>query len=129
MPWLLNVIYACVIAAAMPWLLYQRVRWGKYRTGWGEKLFGRVPDLPPATERVWFHAVSVGEVLLLRGLIAEYRQRRPDAEVVLTTTTVDRLRRGKEAVSRHDRLLLPARFLMGSEASDRADQADGPCAR
>jgi 3-deoxy-D-manno-octulosonic-acid transferase len=88
MPWLLNVIYVAVIVAATPYLLYQRVRWGKYRTGWGEKLFGRVPELPPVGERVWFHAVSVGEVLLLKGLIAEYRRRRPQAEIVLTTTTV-----------------------------------------
>lgn len=88
MPWLLNIIYACVIAIAAPYLLYQRLRWGKYCTGWNEKLFGRVPDLPSAAERVWLHAVSVGEVLLLRGLIAEYRRRRPHAEIVLSTTTV-----------------------------------------
>ena len=88
MPWLLNVVYACAIAAAAPYLAYQRIRWGKYRTGWSEKLFGRVPERSPAAERVWFHAVSVGEVLLLRGLIAEYRNRRPDVEIVLSTTTV-----------------------------------------
>nr|MDQ3332632.1 3-deoxy-D-manno-octulosonic acid transferase [Planctomycetota bacterium] len=87
MPWLLNLLYATVIVAAMPYLLYQRIRWGKYRTGWSEKLLGRVPVLEPTAERVWFHAVSVGEVLLLRGLIADYRQRRPQAEIVLTTTT------------------------------------------
>lgn len=87
MPWLLNLVYAALIPAALPFLLYRRVRQGKYRTGWAEKLFGAVPELPPIGERVWFHAVSVGEVLLLRGLIAELIARRPDVDVVLTTTT------------------------------------------
>jgi 3-deoxy-D-manno-octulosonic-acid transferase len=87
MPWLLNFVYLALVAAAMPFLVYRRVRQGKYRAGWGEKLFGSVPELSPCGERVWFHAVSVGEVLLLRGLIAELRTRRSDVDVVLTTTT------------------------------------------
>lgn len=87
MPWVLNLVYAALIAAAMPFLLYRRVRQGKYRTGWNEKLLGSVPELPAAGERVWFHAVSVGEVLLLRGTIAELRARRPGLSVVVTTTT------------------------------------------
>ena len=37
MPWVLNLVYAALIAAAMPFLLYRRVRQGKYRAGWGEK--------------------------------------------------------------------------------------------
>lgn len=88
MPWLLNLVYLALIAAALPFLLYRRVRQGKYRAGWREKLLGTAPELPAALgERVWFHAVSVGEVLLLRGLIAELIARRPDVDVVLTTTT------------------------------------------
>src|SRR5690606_36212956 len=60
---------------------------GKRRHGWREKLLGAAPVLEPKRERVWFHAVSVGEVLLLRGVITELRIRRPDADVVLSTTT------------------------------------------
>jgi 3-deoxy-D-manno-octulosonic-acid transferase len=87
MPWLLNLVYAVLVAALTPLLLYRRFRYGKYRFGWKEKLFGRLPERPPARDRLWFHAVSVGEVLLLRGLIADLRLHRPDAEIVLTTTT------------------------------------------
>ncbi|MGC1273562.1 MAG: glycosyltransferase N-terminal domain-containing protein, partial [Planctomycetaceae bacterium] len=97
MPWLLNFAYACLIAAALPLLLYRRIRQGKYRTGWGEKLLGSLPKLKPSESRVWFHAVSVGEVLLLRGVIAELRSRRPDVDVVLTTTTAT----GREVAVAH----------------------------
>ncbi len=37
---------------------------------------------------VWFHAVSVGEVNLLATLLAEIRERRPDCQCVISTTTV-----------------------------------------
>ena len=87
MPWLLNAFYAILIAAAFPFLLYRRVRQGKYRTGWREKLFGELPELPAGRERIWLHAVSVGEVLLVKSLIAALRERRPDVEIVLTVTT------------------------------------------
>jgi 3-deoxy-D-manno-octulosonic-acid transferase len=36
---------------------------------------------------VWFHAVSVGEVLLLRPLVAEMQRRRPRWDIVISTTT------------------------------------------
>ena len=36
---------------------------------------------------LWFHAVSVGEVLLLRPLVHEMARRRPNWEVVISTTT------------------------------------------
>ena len=88
MPWLLNFAYLALICAATPWLLVRSLRQGKYRSGWRQKFCGDVPELERIAVRVWFHAVSVGEVLLLRGLIAELRSRRPDVDVVVTTTTV-----------------------------------------
>ena len=36
---------------------------------------------------LWFHAVSVGEVLLLRPLVREMARRRPNWEVVISTST------------------------------------------
>ena len=40
-PYLLNLVYLASIALASPWLLYQRLRKGKYREGFAEKLLGR----------------------------------------------------------------------------------------
>ncbi len=88
MPYLLNIVYALLICAAMPYLLYCRIRHGKYRDGWRQKLWG---DVPRRRNRkvpcLWLHAVSVGEVNLLQPLIARWEQAHPDWEIVISTTT------------------------------------------
>ena len=88
--WLLNVAYAALLLALLPLLIYRAVTQGKYITGWSEKLLGRAPELPAveaSKQRYWFHAVSVGEVLLLRSVLAELQRREPSAEIVISTTT------------------------------------------
>ena len=87
MRYLLNLLYLLLIAAASPWLLYSALRHGKYRQGWGAKFFGRVPIRSGERRCVWLHAVSVGEVNLLKPLITAIEQRYPDWECVITTTT------------------------------------------
>ena len=52
------------------------------RSFWGKAPL-RIGDHPC----LWFHAVSVGEVLLLRPLVREMARRRPNWEVVISTTT------------------------------------------
>ena len=88
------ILYSLVLAAALllsaPWWLVQMMRHGKYRAGWNER-WGLVPEriLPQGQdhrELIWVHAVSVGEVLAVSGLINELR-RRSGARVVLSTTT------------------------------------------
>jgi 3-deoxy-D-manno-octulosonic-acid transferase len=87
MPCLLNLIYAMLLTACSPLLLYRSLRAGKYREGWGEKFFGRAPHRIGDRPCVWFHAVSVGEVLLLRPILQELARRRPGWEAVISTTT------------------------------------------
>jgi 3-deoxy-D-manno-octulosonic-acid transferase len=87
---LLNVAYCLLLTAVSPVLVYRSLVHGKYRDGWGEKLFGSLPDLgevPKGQDRYWFHAVSVGEVLLLQSVIPELRSRLPGVEIFLTSTT------------------------------------------
>lgn len=87
---ILDVAYCLLLVAVSPVLVYRSLVHGKYRAGWGEKLSGSLPDLGPVPaerDRYWFHAVSVGEVLLLQSIIPELRSRLPHAEIVLTTTT------------------------------------------
>jgi 3-deoxy-D-manno-octulosonic-acid transferase len=88
LPWLLNLVYVVLLLAAAPVVLYRMIAHGKYRTGWGEKLLGNLPVRGSAAPCVWFHAVSVGEVLQLRSVLAELRHARPDLEVLITTTTI-----------------------------------------
>jgi 3-deoxy-D-manno-octulosonic-acid transferase len=87
MPWLLNLTYLALLAALSPMLLWRIVVRRKYRTGWREKLLGHVPRRAGDRPCLWFHAVSVGEVLLLEPVLKELRSRLPTVEFVISTTT------------------------------------------
>jgi 3-deoxy-D-manno-octulosonic-acid transferase len=90
---LYNFLYSIALAAAMllslPYWLFQMARHGKYRKGLAERL-GRVPsrlELPGEQLAIWIHAVSVGEVLAVAGLVGELRRRFPGQKVFISTTT------------------------------------------
>jgi 3-deoxy-D-manno-octulosonic-acid transferase len=93
MPYLLNLLYLLVLLALSPVLVYRAFKTGKHRRGVAAKLLGRVghPLLTPRGSRrgprVWFHGVSVGEIHLLRQLVAAWRQRHPHGQVVISTST------------------------------------------
>ncbi len=84
---LLDIFYLLALVLAAPWLLYKAMRTGKYRAGLAQKFFGLVPPRESDRPCVWFHAVSVGEVLMLRRVVALFAQRRPDVDIVVSTTT------------------------------------------
>lgn len=85
--WILNAAYLLLITAVSPWLLFQMVVRGKYRQGWSEKFLGRLPERTSQGECVWFHAVSVGEVLLLAPVLKKFRVERPGTEIWISVTT------------------------------------------
>jgi 3-deoxy-D-manno-octulosonic-acid transferase len=92
-PSCMYLIYSALLAAgllvSLPYWLLQRVRHGKYHAGFGERL-GRIPRrlvAQPARPTIWVHAVSVGEVLAVSGLVAELRKRFTQHRVVISTTT------------------------------------------
>ncbi len=92
---LIYFFYSLLVALAMlvssPYWLYQVLRHGKYRSGFLQRM-GGVParllrDPGSQSQRViWVHAVSVGEVLAVSGLVQEMR-RRFDHRVLVTSTT------------------------------------------
>lgn len=85
--WLLNGAYLLLLLAVSPVLVYRRLRQGKYKGGWREKLTGRLHRKSPDRRCLWFHAVSVGEVLQLQKVLDETAAQFPDAELFITTTT------------------------------------------
>ena len=87
MPFALNLIYAAALVIFSPLLFYRWLRSGKYREGWAEKLLGKAPLRIGEHPCLWFHSVSVGEVLLLRPLVQEMARRRPNWQVVISTST------------------------------------------
>jgi len=82
-----NLIYIILLFFAAPWLIYKSWKTGKYREGWSEKFLGRCPERVGRGACIWFHAVSVGEVRLLQPLVAELQRRRPDWDIVISSTT------------------------------------------
>src|SRR5580704_13296603 len=87
---LYSVALAVGMLASLPYWLFQMARYGKYRKGFAERL-GRLParlQLPAEGEPViWVHAVSVGEVLAVAGLVEELQRRFPQHRIFISTTT------------------------------------------
>jgi 3-deoxy-D-manno-octulosonic-acid transferase len=84
--------FAWVVALVMssPWWLWKMATTGKYREGLTERL-GKVParllsagDTRPV---IWIHAVSVGEVIAISGLVRELRTQASQHRVVVSATT------------------------------------------
>lgn len=84
---LLDGIYALLLLALSPWLIYRAVFTGRYREGFAAKLWGQVPAREGDRPCVWLHAVSVGEVNLVATLVKELSRRRPEWQCVISTTT------------------------------------------
>ena len=84
---LLNVVYLATLALALPWLVWQRLRHGKYREGWPARFLGKIPRRVGRARCLWLHAVSVGEVNLLAPILARFEKLHPDWECVISTTT------------------------------------------
>jgi 3-deoxy-D-manno-octulosonic-acid transferase len=88
---LYTILYALVLLVTLPFWLVQMLRAGKYRAGLGERL-GLVPErlkLPQTSEQsIWIHAVSVGEVLAIGGIVAGLQSEFPGFRVFVSTTTL-----------------------------------------
>jgi 3-deoxy-D-manno-octulosonic-acid transferase len=96
MPYILNALYLLLTSILSPWLLYKSLTTGKYRRGLWHKFFGLTLPEPSSSNvlikssfppTAWFHGVSVGEIHLLRQVIAAFRKRHPDWRCVISTTT------------------------------------------
>jgi 3-deoxy-D-manno-octulosonic-acid transferase len=89
-----NFLYLVALTAVSPLILYRMIRYGRYRRGVAEKLWGlsaararilRGADQPGNC--LWIHAVSVGEVNLLPGVVQQIHARDPSTRVVVSTST------------------------------------------
>ncbi|HVJ83467.1 MAG TPA: glycosyltransferase N-terminal domain-containing protein [Planctomycetia bacterium] len=84
----LDALYVLLLLAASPFLAWKAVRTGKYRRNLKAKFFGDPPKgLDPDRPVIWFHAVSLGEVQLLRPLLDRYAAAHPHCQLALSTAT------------------------------------------
>lgn len=89
MRWLLNTVYLLLLTALSPFIAWRVLRHGRYRKGLAEKLLGRLPALNDGREVVWFHAVSVGEVIQLQKVVDEFRRQTSDQFSIVVSTSTD----------------------------------------
>src|SRR5687767_12679667 len=92
-PTYMYVLYSLLILVlgviVSPYLAYQAIRYKKYIGSLGQRM-GYLPvsfNLD-GEESIWIHAVSVGEALTVRALIADLKQRYPKFRIFLSTTTM-----------------------------------------
>ncbi len=91
-------LYSLLLWLALPWvvarLYWRSLRAPDYRRRIGER-FGGAP-FRPRRPSIWVHAVSVGETQAAQRLIHELRERWPECEMLVTTTTPTGSRRVRE---------------------------------
>lgn len=85
-----DLLYLLAAPVGAPYLLYKRIRHGKYRESI-PAMFGRhlhrEEDAAWVEGCVWVHAVSVGEVMAAKAMLPMIRQRFSDLPVLVTTVT------------------------------------------
>lgn len=89
MYFLYSALLVAFLIVSLPYWLIQMLRHGKYREGLSQRL-GQVPSHLLSQSKaptIWIHAVSVGEVLAVTGVVHELRQRLPDHRILVSTTT------------------------------------------
>ena len=103
---LYSFITLLTFVALSPYLAYQALRHRKYVGSLGQRL-GYLPvsfNLD-GDDSIWVHAVSVGEVLAARPLIAELRRRYPRLRLFLSTTTLAGQQLARQGVTDVDGVL------------------------
>src|ERR1041384_6368083 len=109
---LYSALLAAAMVLAMPFWLWQMLRHGKYRSGFSER-WGRVPPRileQPVRPTIWVHAVSVGEVLAVNGLIEKLRLKFPGIRIVVSTTTDTGQKLAREKFGEPDVFCFPLDF-------------------
>lgn len=129
-PLLLDAAYALLLILVSPWILWRRIVHGRYRQGWGAKLAGSVsipkastPSGEPLGPVIWFHAVSVGELQVIRPLIERAEKESPPPRIVVTTSTDSGYELACKLYARHTVSFAPLDF---SWAVRRAVDRIGP---
>ncbi len=86
MRWLADLVYLVAGLLYLPVALYNALIVGKNRRGWSQR-FGFVPRCDAGRERIWIHAVSLGEINATPKLVEELHTQRPGCDIVFSTTT------------------------------------------
>tara|TARA_R110002095_G_scaffold206297_4_gene190244 strand:+ start:540 stop:1883 length:1344 start_codon:yes stop_codon:yes gene_type:complete len=108
--YILNLAYGLLLAVVSPAILYRCLMLKKYRSGWDQKFLGNLPVRENDRPCLWFHAVSVGEVLQLPPLLQALEAKIHDVEFVITTTTHTGFAVAREKFPQHQICYFPLDF-------------------
>jgi 3-deoxy-D-manno-octulosonic-acid transferase len=87
---LYNIILFATAIIILPYFLLKIIFTGKYRKSLVQKLGGRQEKILADFKdgpRVWIHAVSVGEVTAAAPIIASLKIKRPEGQIIFSTST------------------------------------------
>jgi len=87
---LYNIILFAAALILAPYFLLKIFFTGKYRNSFRQKLGGKQEAVLAGLKnkpRIWIHAVSVGEVTAAAPIVASLKKKRPDVEVIFSTST------------------------------------------
>lgn len=104
-----NILFAIGYTLMLPRFILRMLRRGGYGRGFGQR-FGRYDKATrqrlAAGNRVWVHAVSVGEVYVALTFMRAVRARHPETAFVLSTTTSTGHAIAEQALAASDDVLL-----------------------
>lgn len=83
-----SLLLALGALATSPYWLFKAIRQKKYLENFRQRLGWDVPAWDPDSRPLWIHAVSVGEVLAAKPLLARLRTEHPRLPVVVSTVTL-----------------------------------------
>ena len=121
---LLNVLYLFLLITVSPLVAWRSWKHGRYRRGWTVRLFG-LSKVPPKSEPwalaagrnsaesptfVWLHAVSVGEVQILRNIVETFESQRPDLSLAISVSTDSGMDLATKLFSKHHLFFTPFDF-------------------
>jgi 3-deoxy-D-manno-octulosonic-acid transferase len=84
--WVYNILLTLLSPIWVPWMLWRANKRAE-KVDWQERQGNIKLDLRQGSDRIWFHAVSVGEVVASLPILREIRRLSPEAEIVLSVTT------------------------------------------
>lgn len=112
---LFNILYLLLLTIVSPFVLWRCWRHGRYRRGWYNRFFGpNRSSAPPCTaaspRTVWLHAVSVGEVQVLRPIVESLEVERPELKLAISVSTDSGMDLAQKLFSKHQVFFAPIDF-------------------
>lgn len=114
---LYNAGFTTGFSLTWPYFTYRMWKRGRLWAAFSERLGWYAPEAREWMERnprpIWIHAVSVGEMMIARAVLAELRPMLPGVKVVLSTTTATGRQVGQTLVDENTLLIYnPTDFLL-----------------